>query len=107
MTKISIQLTGKCLVVRKGMGQVTIPLEGAGGEKAERAKKIYYVGQETAEKIRPGITTITHRERSGTVVSRPVYKKYLNYGFWYAVVKWEDGVVENFNLNKMGIEIEL
>ena len=107
MSKITIHITDKGVIFKKGKGQFTIPLNEENDKKPNRRKRIFYVGQEESEKIRPGKTRIRHREKTGTVVGSPVYKKFVNFGFWYADVKWDEGRTETFNLNKMGIEIEL
>jgi SpoVK/Ycf46/Vps4 family AAA+-type ATPase len=44
---------------------------------------------------------------TGTITTKPEYKRYRNHGFWYADVKWDDGRIERFNLNKMWVKIEL
>ncbi len=75
-------------------------------ESIERPKSIYWVGPEEAEKIIPGKSRIKHHDRTGTITPRPEYTKYVNHGFWYADVKWDDGKVETFNLNKMGVKID-
>jgi len=107
VSKISIQISGKGLIFKKGSGQFTIPLEVADGPLPDKLPKIHYVSDEVAERIRPGITRIRHRGRTGLVSGRPVYKEYLNYGFWYADIRWDDGIGETFNLNKMGIELQV
>jgi hypothetical protein len=75
-------------------------------ESRDTPKSIYWVGSKEAEKIIPGKSCIKHHDRTGTITTKPEYKKYVNHGFWYADVKWDDGKVETFNLNKMGVKID-
>ena len=75
------------------------------GPKLDSApRKIYHVGDEEAAQIKIG-AIITCKGITGVIQSLPTYRKFKNYGFWYADVLWQDGKMENFNLNRMGVEI--
>jgi hypothetical protein len=52
--------------------------------------QIHYVGEKEAAQITIG-ATIRHKSRCGKILSLPEYKKFVNNGFWYADVVWDDG----------------
>jgi hypothetical protein len=102
MSKIWFKIDEKGIVFGKGVHtKFTL-----GEDHVKRPHKIYYVGEKEAAQITIG-ATIRHKNRCGQISSLPEYKKFVNDGFWYSDVVWDDGKKERFNLNKIGIETEL
>ena len=101
MSRINISIGKNGVTFTKGMGQFTIP----SNEKPKK-KTIYHVCQDNVDKIKVGKSLIEYGHKIGTIISKPVYRKFVNFGFWYADVKWVGGKSEKLNLSKMGIKIE-
>lgn len=100
MSRIWVKITPNGITFGKGEhAKFTI------GPKPDSAlRKIHHVGDEEAAQTAIG-AIITYKGVSGVIESPPRYRKFKNYGFWYADVLWEDGRKENFNLNRMGVAI--
>ena len=100
MSRIWFRISGKEIVFGKGEhAKFSI------GPKPDPGPQIiYHVGNEEAARIKIG-AVITYKGVAGVIQSLPKYRKFKNYGFWYADVLWQDGNKENFNLNRMGVAI--
>jgi hypothetical protein len=100
MSRIWFRISGNEIVFGKGE-QAKFSI----GPKPDTGpRKIYHIGDEEAAQITIG-AIITYKGITGVIQSLPTYRKFKNYGFWYADVLWQDGKMENFNLNRMGVAI--